>query len=704
MSNSPNLDLDRLVEGQVQGEITYNQAINKLDSLVHMAVEQRDLSAPPGSPSDGDRYLIASGATGAWATHDGEIGIYYDGWDFLVPQEGWRLWIKDEDSYLVYDGTGWVALSALGGMQDPVLDKDLTAPPGSPSTGDRYIVGPSATGAWAGEDDNIAQYDGASWAFTDATDGMTVFVLDEDEIYAYQSTAWFQKTGVGGAGSTRYDAVIRRSDYGSDTAAGTALKSALENAAYESVAVEGGTFEITSSVTQAANQMVDCDPEVVIKLNGAGLNLAVGSECTIREGKIEGTGSAGNGANGLVYLADTDRRLERIRVTGSAGDGVVGNASPASGTTRKTLDNVRSDSHTGDGFADCRGLNGCYSEGNGGDGYDGCDHVELSTADGNTGDGFFQCDYLDNVLADGNTSDGFHSCTRLSVAIANNNTAYGYNSCAAIGMHEGTGNGSGLYNAGTNILKSNILDALDGATSPSSSNPFITFNQNDVGTGELKTATGSFSGNVPNTGAGVTVTMNDYAFFPRVNVTAGAAQDIRMGAAIGSTADTVGEFSLTNTTGTTRVSNVRWRYMTASDNPQLWVARDATGAIVAVWESEDPSVGVDGKELTPIKYSDAGITVEKLDLPTLDLVKQVVGNLSQAKQQKVVARLIQVSERRGLGTPESLDDIAGVADERMRRVLTLHTLRRMSLEDDAKTLSQWIFDNMKVIDGKLVLQ
>ena len=42
------------------------------------------------------------------------------------------------------------------GWQDPVIDADLSAPPGSPSEGDRYIVGPSATGDWSGHDGEIA--------------------------------------------------------------------------------------------------------------------------------------------------------------------------------------------------------------------------------------------------------------------------------------------------------------------------------------------------------------------------------------------------------------------------------------------------------------------------------------------------------------------------------------------------------------------
>ena len=38
--------------------------------------------------------------------------------------------------------------------QEPVLTSGSTTPPVSPTTGDRHVVGVSATGAWAGEDHN----------------------------------------------------------------------------------------------------------------------------------------------------------------------------------------------------------------------------------------------------------------------------------------------------------------------------------------------------------------------------------------------------------------------------------------------------------------------------------------------------------------------------------------------------------------------
>jgi len=69
--------------------------------------------------------------------------------------------------------------------QEPVLDKDLTTPPESPSTGDRYIVATGATGVWSTHWEEIAEYNGSSWDFIIPSGGFMTFVEDENEIYIF---------------------------------------------------------------------------------------------------------------------------------------------------------------------------------------------------------------------------------------------------------------------------------------------------------------------------------------------------------------------------------------------------------------------------------------------------------------------------------------------------------------------------------------
>lgn len=66
-----------------------------------------------------------------------------------------------------------------------VLDKDLSSPPGSPSIGDTYIVGSTATGAWLDKENRIARWNGSSWDFTKPEEGLIAWIVDENKHYYY---------------------------------------------------------------------------------------------------------------------------------------------------------------------------------------------------------------------------------------------------------------------------------------------------------------------------------------------------------------------------------------------------------------------------------------------------------------------------------------------------------------------------------------
>lgn len=69
-----------------------------------------------------------------------------------------------------------------------VLDKDLTTPPGTPSTGDTYLIAAGATGSWLGLDDYLATWTGTDWSYRAPEYGWRVWVLDENAIYYYDNS------------------------------------------------------------------------------------------------------------------------------------------------------------------------------------------------------------------------------------------------------------------------------------------------------------------------------------------------------------------------------------------------------------------------------------------------------------------------------------------------------------------------------------
>src|SRR3712207_4729382 len=108
MSSTPHLALPLLAAAQAQKHVTHNEALASLDALVHLAVKERNRTTAPGSPVEGDRYLVGAGATGAFAGHEDEVALFDLGlWRFFAPRAGWRAYVEADDEIVAYDGTQW---------------------------------------------------------------------------------------------------------------------------------------------------------------------------------------------------------------------------------------------------------------------------------------------------------------------------------------------------------------------------------------------------------------------------------------------------------------------------------------------------------------------------------------------------------------------------------------------------------------------
>lgn len=95
---TPNLQLEEWEQNQSQPHITVNTALRVLDCLTQLRVLDRGLTAPPGSPVDGDCYIPASPATGLWAGHENDVAMRIGtAWEFRTPLTGWRAYVVDED-------------------------------------------------------------------------------------------------------------------------------------------------------------------------------------------------------------------------------------------------------------------------------------------------------------------------------------------------------------------------------------------------------------------------------------------------------------------------------------------------------------------------------------------------------------------------------------------------------------------------------
>ena len=114
-STDPNLGLNY---GWTLGESGWDTGMDanlkRLGALVGLSVKDRDLTTPPTSPANGDRYIVPTAATGVWAGKTNQIAVRIDGtWEFHPPKVGWLCYIEDEAKLSAYKSTGWSAGVAI---------------------------------------------------------------------------------------------------------------------------------------------------------------------------------------------------------------------------------------------------------------------------------------------------------------------------------------------------------------------------------------------------------------------------------------------------------------------------------------------------------------------------------------------------------------------------------------------------------------
>jgi Protein of unknown function (DUF2793) len=118
-TSSSRHQLPYLFVAQAQKEMTHNEALARIDALLHPAVEER-LSVPPvPTMSDtGKCWLIDVGSTGEWQNRTDQIAIWVGGsWRFLTPVLGMRVRNLGVGTDIVWGGSQWFAAPTVADPQ-----------------------------------------------------------------------------------------------------------------------------------------------------------------------------------------------------------------------------------------------------------------------------------------------------------------------------------------------------------------------------------------------------------------------------------------------------------------------------------------------------------------------------------------------------------------------------------------------------------
>ena len=104
-SASPRFALPFLFAAQAQKEFFVNEALARLDSLLHPVVEA-ELNAPPATPVDGQSWLVGTVPTADWAGRAGHVAFRQAGqWLYAAPVKGMQAFDKAANKQAVFDET-----------------------------------------------------------------------------------------------------------------------------------------------------------------------------------------------------------------------------------------------------------------------------------------------------------------------------------------------------------------------------------------------------------------------------------------------------------------------------------------------------------------------------------------------------------------------------------------------------------------------
>ena len=214
--------------------------------------------------------------------------------------------------------------------------------------------------------------------------------------------------------------------------------------------------------------------------------------------------------------------------------------------------------------------------------------------------------------------------------------------------------GSGTASASTYLRGDQAWAGLNAAHLTAGTVPTAQL-ANRVGTGALRTGTGSCTSNLS-----MNCTMHDYSFFP--SLVSNCTRQLNMLTLSTLPTNTIGRFHVPGTCGTSTNHGNRayWRYVTSSDRPSVWIMVDGDGGIVSFWEAEDPVSNDDTQ--APLVADDPTHRVVNVGVPSLAVIRSLAASLTAAQQAEFLMRLdAYVADERGW-RPEvtALADLAAV--------------------------------------------
>ncbi|MDB2415359.1 DUF2793 domain-containing protein [Rickettsiales bacterium] len=273
MTITTNMAITLVAQNQSQKEVTVNEAITKIDAILNVGAVSQGDNTPPGSPAEGDVYILGSSPTGAWATHSKKIAYYQSStWKFIAANEGMSLWVNDEDLLYKFDGTNWISnidnISSMGVNTTSDATNKLAV------KSDAVLFQTNASDVQV-KIDKATSTDTGSLLFLDGASGRAEIGLIANDDFTFK---------VSPDGSVYYESIVLDKDNGAIT-----LKkdSDCQDNIISRAELKDVAYSLNSNATSGASATIDLE-------NGNIHDITLTDNCTFTFSNPPATGRAGS--------------------------------------------------------------------------------------------------------------------------------------------------------------------------------------------------------------------------------------------------------------------------------------------------------------------------------------------------------------------------------------------------------------------------
>lgn len=113
--------------GMLQTDVLQNEQLNYFAAWSNAVVQTVGDNSPPGSPTNGHRYVIGTSPSGAWSGKAKYLTVYRGGWQFYAPYEGARVTNLGDSKIYTYSASAWVEYTIPASAAAEDVSYDNTA-------------------------------------------------------------------------------------------------------------------------------------------------------------------------------------------------------------------------------------------------------------------------------------------------------------------------------------------------------------------------------------------------------------------------------------------------------------------------------------------------------------------------------------------------------------------------------------------------